>query len=69
MFAPKGITPQQLAYWEGVLRKSTEAAEWKEELEKNIWSDVFTGSAQFSKDLEQDYSAMKAVLVDLGLAK
>jgi putative tricarboxylic transport membrane protein len=69
IFAPKGLTPQQLAYWEGVLRKSTEAAEWKEELEKNIWSDVFTGSAQFTKDLEQDYASMKAVLVDLGLAK
>ncbi|MBY0270060.1 MAG: tripartite tricarboxylate transporter substrate binding protein [Burkholderiales bacterium] len=69
IFAPKGLTPQQLAYWEGVLRKATEAPEWKEELEKNIWSNVFTGSAQFSKDLEQDYAAMKAVLVDLGLAK
>lgn len=69
MFAPKGITPPQLAYWEGVLRKATEAPEWKEELDKNIWSNVFTPSAQFSKDLEQDYAAMKAVLVDLGLAK
>lgn len=63
------MSPQQLAYWEGVLRKSTEAPEWKEELEKNIWSNVFTGSAQFTKDLEQDYAGMKAVLVDLGLAK
>ncbi len=69
IFAPKGLTPQQLAYWEGVLRKSTEAPEWKEELEKNIWSDVFTGSAQFAKELEQDYASMKAVLLDLGLAK
>lgn len=69
IFAPKGLTPQQVAYWEGVLRKSTEAPEWKEELEKNIWSNVFTGSAQFTKDLEQDYASMKAVLVDLGLAK
>lgn len=69
IFAPKGLTPQQLAYWEGVLRKATEAPEWKEELEKNIWSNVFTPSAQFSKDLEQDYASMKAVLADLGLAK
>ncbi len=69
IFAPKGLTPQQLAFWEGVLRKATEAPEWKEELEKNIWSNVFTGSAQFTKDLEQDYASMRAVLVDLGLAK
>ena len=69
IFAPKGLTPQQLAYWEGVLRKSTEAPDWKDELAKNIWSNVFSPSAQFSKDLEQDYASMKAVLVDLGLAK
>jgi len=69
IFGPRGMTPQQIAYWEGLLRKVTEAPEWKDELEKNIWSDVFTGSAQFAKDLEQDYAAMRAVLVDLGLAK
>lgn len=69
MFAPKDLTAPQLAYWEGVLKKATEAPEWKEELEKNIWSNVFTPSAQFAKNLEQDYAAMKAVRVDLGLAK
>ena len=69
IFGPRGMTPQQIAYWEGLLRKVTEAPEWKDELEKNIWSDVFTGSTQFAKDLEQDYAAMRAVLVDLGLAK
>lgn len=69
IFGPRGMTPQQIAYWEGLLRKVSEAPEWKDELEKNIWSDVFTGSAQFAKDLEQDYAAMRAVLVDLGLAK
>ncbi len=69
IFAPKGLTPQQSAYWEGLLRKVTEAPDWKAELEKNIWSNEFVAGAKFSKDLEQDYAAMKAVLVDLGLAK
>ncbi len=69
IFAPKGLTPQQSAYWEGMLRKVTEAADWKEELEKNIWSNEFVAGAKFARDLEQDYAAMKAVLVDLGLAK
>ena len=69
IFAPKGLTPQQSAYWEGMLRKVTEAPDWKEELEKNIWSNEFVAGAKFAKDLEQDYASMKAVLVDLGLAK
>lgn len=69
IMGPKGITPAQVAYWEGVLRKATEAPEWKTDLEKNYWSDDFVPSAQFRKDLDQDYAAMKSVLVELGLAK
>jgi putative tricarboxylic transport membrane protein len=69
IFAPKGLTAQQTAYWEGVLRKATTAPEWKDDLEKNYWANVFVSGAQFSKELEQDYSGMKAILNDLGLAK
>ena len=46
IMAPKGLTPQQSAYWEGVLRKATEAPEWKADIERNFWSDDFvTGRA------------------------
>ena len=69
IFAPKGLTPQQSAYWQGVLRKATEAPEWKDDLEKNYWANVFVTGEKFSKELDQDYAGMKAILVDLGLAK
>ena len=69
IFAPKGLTAQQTAYWEGVLRKATEAPEWKADLEKNYWANVFVTGDQFRKDLDQDYAGMKAVLADIGLAK
>ena len=69
ILAPKGLTAQQSAYWEGVLRKATETAEWKSDIEKNFWADDFVAGERFRKDLDQDYDAMKAVLVDLGLAK
>jgi putative tricarboxylic transport membrane protein len=69
VLAPKGLTQPQIAYWEGVLRKATEAPEWKDDLDKNVWSNVFLGSAQFAKELDKDYADMKSVLVDIGLAK
>lgn len=69
IMAPKDITPAQIAYWEGVLRKVASTPEWKANLEKNYWSDDFVGHTQFSKDIAKDYSDIKAVLVDLGLAK
>jgi putative tricarboxylic transport membrane protein len=69
IMGPREITPQQVAYWEGVLRKVTETKEWKENLDKNYWSDDFLGSAQFRKELAKNYADMKSVLVDIGLAK
>jgi putative tricarboxylic transport membrane protein len=69
IFAPKGLTPEQTAYWAGVLRKATEAPEWKEDLERNYWVNVFVAGDDFAKELERDYTSMKAVLSDIGLAK
>ena len=69
IMGPKGLTPAQVAYWEGVLRRATQAPEWRTDLEKNYWSDDFVTSEQFRKDLAKDYADMKAILSDLGLAK
>ena len=66
---PKGLTAAQVAFWEGALRKASQSAEWKSELERNYWSDDFVTSAQFRKDLDKDYADMKAVLTELGLAR
>jgi len=67
--APKGLTPPQIAFWEAALRKATETPEWQADLEKNYWSNEFRTGKEFSKDLDETYDAMKAVLVDLGLAR
>jgi putative tricarboxylic transport membrane protein len=69
IMGPRGLTPAQVSYWENALLSATKVPEWRTDLEKNFWSDDFVTSAQFRKDLEKDYSDMKAVLVDLGLAK
>ncbi len=69
ILAPKGLTPAQIAYWENTMRKVTESAEWKDDLEKNFWSADFATGERFKKDLDADYAAMKSVLVDIGLAK
>jgi tripartite-type tricarboxylate transporter receptor subunit TctC len=63
------VTRSQAAYWEAALRKATEAPEWKADLEKNFWADDFIAGERLRKELDQDYGDMKAVLVDIGLAK
>ena len=69
ILAPPGLTRAQAAYWEAALRKATEAPEWKTDLEKNFWADDFIIGERFRNELDQDYASMKAVLVDIGLAK
>lgn len=69
IMAPREISAAQIAYWEGVLRKVTSTKEWKADLDKNYWSDDFLGSAEFRKELGKNYKDMKAVLVDIGLAR
>ena len=69
IFAPKNLNAAQIAYWENALRKVSETPEWKSDLEKNFWSPHFLTGAALKKELEQEYAADKAVLVDLGLAK
>ncbi|HEX9673353.1 MAG TPA: tripartite tricarboxylate transporter substrate binding protein [Burkholderiales bacterium] len=67
--APKGLSAEQVAFWEGVLRKATEVPEWQESLKKNYWSNDFLTGRDFAKELDDTYGAMKSVLVELGLAK
>jgi putative tricarboxylic transport membrane protein len=69
IMGPKGLAPAQVAYWEDALTRATKVPEWRDDLERNYWSDDFVTSAQFRKDLDKDYADMKAVLVELGLAK
>ena len=69
IMGPKGMASTRSAYWEDALRKVTETAEWKADLEKHLWSDNFVTGAQFRKDLDREYANFQSVLTDLGLAK
>ena len=69
IFGAKGLTPAQVTFWENAMRRVTETAEWKADLETNFWQHHFVTGAALKKELDQEYADDKAVLVDLGLAK
>ncbi len=69
VLGPKGISPEQVAYWENALRRVSETAEWKAELERYYWSDYFVAGTALRKNLEKEYADMKSVLVELGLVR
>ncbi len=66
---PKGLSADQVAFWENALRKASQTPKWQADLKKNYWSDDFLPGAEFAKELDETYAAMKSVLVDLGLSK
>lgn len=65
--APKGITPAQVAYWEEVMRKSAASDEMRQYAEQNQWLVEFKGSADTRKWLDQEASALKLIMTELGL--
>ena len=69
LIGPKGMTNEQIAYWEGVFRRMMEDDAWKAEMETNFWRNNFQGSAASIKFLARDNEDAKAFLTELGLAK
>lgn len=69
MIGPRSMTPAQIAFWEGALRRFTESAEWKKELEANFWTGEFRTRTETMKFLERESAAEKVFLAELGLIK
>ena len=69
LIGPKGMTPEQLAFWENAMKRMMEAEEWKNEMEQNFWQPNFQGSAATRKFLAKDFEEAKAFLGELGLVK
>jgi putative tricarboxylic transport membrane protein len=66
---PRGMTPAQIAYWEGLVQRVTQAEEWKKELAENFWQHQIMGHAETLKFLAHDNQDARAFLMELGLAK
>lgn len=67
VMGPKGISAEHVAYWESVLKKVTETPDWLKQMKSSYWVNDFVPSLQFSKELEKEYSDIKAIYAELGL--
>lgn len=69
VYAPRGITPAQIAFWEDVMRKTAQSEEIVQYAEKNLWLIEFKGSAETRKWLDDEAAALRVILTELGLVK
>jgi putative tricarboxylic transport membrane protein len=69
LMGPKGMTPEQIAYWDKVFAAMVKTEEWKKDLEANFWDDAYANAKGASKRLDEEYAEYKAILTELGVAK
>ena len=66
---PKGMTPVQIAFWDRVLSRLTQSADWKKDLANNLFEDTYRNSAATERYLQSEYDQFSAALTELGMAK
>ena len=69
MIGPKGMTQDQVAFWDKTLAAVTKSAEWKKALATRFWIGTYKNSAETAKYLESQNKKLHAVLAALDLAK
>ena len=68
--APGGITNEQKAYYEDMIKKLVATDAWKQEyLEKNLIVEGYLDSDDYSKYLDEMNSVFEVTLKELGISK
>ncbi|MBI3045109.1 MAG: tripartite tricarboxylate transporter substrate binding protein [Betaproteobacteria bacterium] len=69
LVGPKGMTAEQIAYWDRMLAVIVKMPEWQDAVRKNQWEDDYLNSADTVKFMQREYQHLEALLTDLGDAK
>jgi putative tricarboxylic transport membrane protein len=69
VMGPRGLSAEQIAYWEDLLHRFTQTAEWKDELAVTGGLSHYMGSRELALFLETQSASFRAILGELGLAR
>jgi len=69
VFAPPGISPDVLAYWNKTFGQMVKTDAWKKQLALYGWFDAYADSDTFTKDLNTEEKTYSEILTELGMAK
>lgn len=67
IIGPKGLSADQIAYWEGVFAKTIETDEWKKSLTDAYQEGEFMDHEAFVNFISAEEAALKELLSELGL--
>jgi putative tricarboxylic transport membrane protein len=69
IFGAKGMSAAQVAFWDNALARMASTEEWNRELDGTNMSRRFLRGPDFSRYLDEEFAATRAVMTDLGLVK
>jgi putative tricarboxylic transport membrane protein len=69
VIGPKGMSREQVAFWNGVFAKAVASDIWKEAVKSNSWDANYLDSEGTKKLFEDDHREYRSILADLGLLK
>ena len=69
VIGPKGMTREQIAFWDDVLSRAVKTELWKQTLEKNVLEPNYLDSSQTRKLFDADNAEFRAILTELGMVK
>ena len=67
VYGAPGISPAQRKNLIDMLLKAVKSKAWEEALEKNSWTPAVLTGAEFEKFVEDDFAAMRAIMVKSGM--
>lgn len=69
VIGPRGMTREQIAFWNDVLARAVATDTWKEALQRNEWEPNYLDSDRTRRLFDADYAEYKSILVELGMIK
>lgn len=69
VIGPRGLSKEQIAYWEDVFARFTQTEEWQRELDATGGVGHYMGSRELGEFLAAQHAQFTTILSELGLAK
>lgn len=69
LIGPRGMSAEQIAYWDALAAKVSVQDEWMQELNKNSLVPAYKGNEDTRKFMQAQSEQLHAILQDLGMAK
>jgi putative tricarboxylic transport membrane protein len=66
---PKGMSEEQIRYWDEAFSGLAQSAEWKRSLDDKLEENTYLNARDARKFMDAQYALLSAALSDLGLAK